>query len=151
MTVGSSGIRRDALVSSSMPRRHTVDAQEADPLINYDINVRSARVYRAVVERPRQIHREVAFDDRARDRQHLAGVERIVAERELEDLWRDCVSDTAAWTKGRGVRNKQSQNGFEEGRVLWMPPMRRTLHPPNGKLRSQPRIYRSERRSYERT
>lgn len=96
MTVGSGGIRRDALVSSSMPRRNAVDAQEADPLISYDINVRYARVYGGVVKRPRQIHREVAFDDCARERQHLARVQRIVAERELEDLRRDCVNGTAA-------------------------------------------------------
>lgn len=91
VTVRSSGIGRDALVSSGVPRHHAVDAQEAEPLIGYDINVRSARVYRGVVERPRQGHREVALEDRAGKRQHLAGVEGIVAERELEDLWRDCA------------------------------------------------------------
>lgn len=109
MTVGSGGIRRDALVSSGMPCRHPVDAQEADPLISYDINVRPARVYRGVVERPGQIHREVAFDDRARDRQHLARVERIVAERELEDLRRDCATDTAAWSNGRNGRVRKKR------------------------------------------
>jgi len=75
-----------------MSRRHAVDAQEADPLIVHDINVRPSRVNRDVVERPRQFYGEVALDDRTRDRQHLAGVERIVAEGKLEDLWHDCVN-----------------------------------------------------------
>ena len=93
--------------------------------------------YRCVVERPRQFHREVALDDRASDGQHLARVEGTVAERELEDLWRDCVSDTAAWTKGCGVRRKRI-------RVI-----ERVWGRPNETLRSQPRTHRSERRSYE--
>lgn len=101
VAVGSGGIRRDALVSSCMPRRNAVDAQEADPLISYDINVLPARVYGGVVERPRQIDREVAFHDRARNRQHLPRVERIVAERELEDLWRDCATDAERKEKKR--------------------------------------------------
>lgn len=90
-----------------MPRRHTVDAQEADPPISYNINVRSARVNRRVVERPRQVHWEVSFDDRARDRQHLARVQGIVAERELEDLWRDCATDTSA-RDTKGVRGENT-------------------------------------------
>lgn len=111
VAVGSGGIRRGALVSPSMPRRDAVDAQEADPLISYDINVLPARVYGDVVERPRQIDREVAFHDRARNRQHLPRVERIVAERELEDLWRDCATDG----KKRKVRGELPPNRKDEG------------------------------------
>lgn len=91
MTVRSGGIGRSTFVSSSMSCRHTVDAQEADPLIIHDINVWPTRVDRDVVERPRQIYGKVAFHNRARDRQHLAGVKGIVAEGKLKDLWRDCV------------------------------------------------------------
>lgn len=99
MAVGSGCIGRDAFVSSSMSRRHAVDAQEADPLIGHDINVWTTRVDRDVVERPRQFYGEVTFDDRARDRQHLAGVEGIVTEGKLEDLRRDCANDTQPqWT-----------------------------------------------------
>lgn len=89
-----------------MPRRYAVDAQEADPLIGHDINVRPTRVDRDVVERPRQFYGEVALDDRTRDRQHLAGVERIVAEGKLKDLWRDCVNDTAAQMEGYNDRQR---------------------------------------------
>lgn len=95
MTVGSGGIGRSAFVSSSMSRRHTVDAQGADPLIGHDINIRPTRVDRDVVERPRQFYGKVALDNRAKNRQHLAGVERTVAEGKLKDLWRDCANDTA--------------------------------------------------------
>jgi len=96
VTVGSGGIGRSTFVSSSMSRRHAVDAQEADPLISHDINVRPTRVDRDVVEGPHQFYGEVALDDRARDRQHLAGVEGIITKGKLKDLWRDCVNDTAA-------------------------------------------------------
>lgn len=115
MTVRSGGIRRDALVSSSMAGSDAVDAQEADPLISQDINVLPARVYRVVVERPRQIDREVAFHDRARNRQHLPRVERIVAERELEDLWRDCAKDRA--------KAKNCHKFVEERVLLSQPPI----------------------------
>lgn len=104
MTVGSGGIGRSTFVSSSMPRRYAVDAQEADPLIGHDINVRPTRVDRDVVEGPHQLYGEVTLDDRARDRQHLAGIERIVAEGKLKDLWRDCVNDAAAQMGGYNER-----------------------------------------------
>lgn len=84
-----------------MSRRHAVDAQEADPLIVHDINVWPTRVNRDVVECPRQFYGEVTLDDRARDRQHLAGVEGIVAEGKLEDLWRDCARTARRHTRGR--------------------------------------------------
>lgn len=105
-----------------MPRRHAVDAQEADPLIGHEINVRPTRVDRDVVERPRQFYGEVALDDRARDRQHLAGVEGIVAEGKLEDLWRDCANDTAAQTEGCNERQttRESGRGDERCGILCM-------------------------------
>lgn len=106
VTVGSGGIGSSTFVSSSMSRRHTVDAQEADSLISHNINIRPTRVDRDVVEGPHQFYREVALDDRARDRQHLAGVERIVAEGKLKDLWRDCVNDTAAQAGRYNKRQK---------------------------------------------
>lgn len=101
MTVRSGGIGRNTFVSSGMSRCHAVDAQEADPFIIHDINVRQTRVDRDVVERPCQIYGKVAFHDRASDRQHLAGVEGSVAEGKLKDLWRDCANDTGDHTDGR--------------------------------------------------
>lgn len=68
MAVGAGGIGSDAFVSSSMSRRHTVDAQEADPLIGHDINIQPTRVDQDVVVRPCQFYGEVTFDDRTRDR-----------------------------------------------------------------------------------
>lgn len=104
MAVGSGCIGRDAFVSPSMSRRHAVDAQEADSLIGHDINVWPTRVDRDVVERPCQFYREVPFDDRTRDRQHLTGVKGIVAEGKLEDLRRDCVNDVSARRKSDNVK-----------------------------------------------
>jgi len=94
VTVGSGSIGRSTFVSSSMSRRHTVDAQEADSLIGHNTNIRPTRVDWDVVEGPHQFYREVTFDDCARNRQHLAGVERIVTEGKLKDLWRDCVNNS---------------------------------------------------------
>lgn len=115
VTVGSGGIGRSAFVSSGMPRRHAVDAQEADPLIGHNINVRPTRVDQDVVERPCQFYGEVAFDDCARDRQHLARVERIVAEGKLEDLRRDCVNDTPTQTEWKGVTRDTEQYEWTKG------------------------------------
>lgn len=111
MTVRSGGIGRSTFVSSSMSRRHAVDAQEADPLIDHDINIRPTRVDRHVVERPCQFYGKVALDDCTRDRQHLARVERIVAEGKLKDLWRDCVNDIQHRRKGVMRDRKWSAKG----------------------------------------
>lgn len=100
MTVRACRIGRYALVCPRVSRSHIVDVQKADPLTSYDMNIVLGRVYGDIVERPGQCHREVTLDDRATDRQHLAGVEGGVAKTELKNLRCDCANDTAARTKG---------------------------------------------------
>lgn len=93
MAVSASGVARGALVIPGVSCVDLVDAEKAHPLVRDDVHVRViVGIDRLVVKDPREVNGQIALDDRTRDREHLAGIQGTLAERELKDLRHHCGS-----------------------------------------------------------
>lgn len=91
MARGSGFVRRGASVFAGVSGRDGIDRQNAETLSFRDRELICLREYRLAVERPGNVHREVALENGAGRRYRLARIHRLVAERERKYLRSNCA------------------------------------------------------------